>query len=113
MTVYPELENLDLKALIDRFYGPNLGHEWDYYDEVAFCIRTKGKTGNAFLLKALKTANDEERLRAILVAHSLSQGSGIKPLARRHREILLDRLVSYLNYPDEMIIVEAISGFLA
>jgi hypothetical protein len=108
---YPELEKLNLEELITRFYTPH-GHEDGfayYYDEVAERIRERGQSGYRFLVKALKTVNedDEERLHALLVALLPSKG---EPLSRHYKRWLIDRFRFYLDDKRHHILDVALVG---
>lgn len=68
MSYYSELKDLTLEELVTRFHGPSI--DQDFYSEVAFQIRAKGKAGNDILWKEFDFSLDEERLGAIIFALS-------------------------------------------
>lgn len=110
---YPELDNLNLGQLIERFHGPNVPDgEFIYYDEIAYRIRKQGKLGNKFLLKALKEVdeNDAERLRALSLALSFrtSERENIQPLSRHFRSWFQEQLFHYLDDDRPLIIGESV-----
>jgi hypothetical protein len=103
MSLYRELEQLDLAALTDRFGKPAPeGEEYAavYYEELASLIRRQGEKGASFLWAEINAA-DNPRLRAILFA--LTEPPNQDPR-------LKERLLSYLNHPEPMIIAEAVDG---
>ncbi|MEN9521068.1 MAG: hypothetical protein RLZZ381_3656 [Cyanobacteriota bacterium] len=62
MGIYPELDNLDLKDLIDYWHTtePLDGEEYaaSYYDELAFLIANKGAAGRLFLNEQISKRNN-------------------------------------------------------
>jgi hypothetical protein len=111
MSLYPELEKLNLEELIAHFSMPH-EHGSIYYGWVAFHIREQGQRGNHFLLKALKTINedDEERLHALLVGLSSRPGRGIEPFSRYYKRWFVDRLRFYLHDDRPRILNVTIDG---
>lgn len=101
MSVYKELDNLNLEELINCWHEPSPdGKEYaaSYYSEVAFLIRDQGKAGIAFLFGEISKA-DTERLGAIF--------STLPPL--KH-PALADILVRYLHDERPHIVASAIIG---
>ncbi len=101
MSIYPELDNLNLDELINRWHeSPIDGEEYasSYYSEVAFLIRNLGETGITFLLNEINLA-DTERLAAILFF--------LPPL--KH-PTLRNILLQHLHDPRPSIVAGAIDG---
>ncbi len=101
MGVYPELDNLNLEALINCWYQPPLdGEEYavSYYDELAALIREKGEAGITFLFGEISKANTE-RLGAILFF-----------LPPQDHPLLQDTLRSYLHDERPHVVARAIDG---
>lgn len=70
MSLYPEIENLNLEKLITCFQNASPdGEEYagGYYAEVALLIAQQGKEGIAFLKKSIDHASTDQ-LRAIILA---------------------------------------------
>jgi len=71
MSVYPELDELSLPELIQRFLGPPLNGKTSataYYMEVAARIGEQGNDGMRFLKEQVdRVADDEPRLRAVML----------------------------------------------
>ena len=99
MGFYPELDNLNLAQLIERFAGPPLdGPEYGtaFYQEVASLIRQHDPAGLDFLLRELpKRGEDTERLRGILLglrfppSESLDQRALLRPYLRDERPLVV------------------------
>lgn len=108
MSVYPELDNLDLKELSKRFNeedpdqdSPGYAREEGiYYEEVARSILAKGDPGYRYLLAQVDHA-DTPRLRGILAALGA---------AKQHRQELEPFLVSFLGDQRALIVAEAIEA---
>ncbi len=104
MGFYPELHDLDLEQLVERFGAPAPdGQEYAYpfYAEVALLIRQRGKDGIDFLLRAIDGA-DDEHLRAILFA--LGQRPRLKSLG------FAETLRSFLHDEQPLAVAEAVDG---
>src|SRR5688572_9264648 len=95
MSLYPELDNLSerfsLAELADMFWkaAPEPDFSVFYFDRLVLAIREKGKSGNRFLVKALKQVDetDEDRIRMLLVALSFNHMiNGAVPLAYSQRK---------------------------
>lgn len=107
MSFYPELEELSLEDLINRFRAPlgnvhSIYHEEvpTYYAEVARMIRLQGEDGVRFLRDEVRNA-DTERLRAILSALAWP---------KLDDPTLPDVFLSHLNDQRPIIIAETIDG---
>jgi HEAT repeat protein len=103
VTYYPELDNLGLAELVQRFHGPPLeGEEYAdvYYQEVALHIREHEEAGAAFLFQDLEN-EDEHRLRAVLLALTVPAFEPVR---------VGNILRSYLQDRRPMIVAEAIDG---
>lgn len=103
MSLYRELEQLNLAALIDRFHRPAPeGEEYAavYYEEVASLIRRQGPEGVDFLWAEMNMA-DVPRLRAILFALT-------EPAKKDPR--LQKSLLSYLKHEEPSIVAQAVDG---
>jgi hypothetical protein len=106
MGLYPELEDLSLDELIERFHrSPLDGPEYSraYYDEVAVLIAQQGDAGPSFLRGEIGRA-DADRLGAIFLALTFDgqNGSGLQ-------EVLL----SHLQHSDPYVIASAVRGLAA
>ncbi len=103
MSLYPELDNLDLDELIARFHGPPLDGEAyarAYYDEVAVRIGQQGAAGQDFLLGEIKRA-DADRLGAIFLAFTFVQP---EPAS------VQDILVSHLHDSRPWVVARAVDA---
>jgi hypothetical protein len=103
MSLYPEIENLDLERLITCFQKDSLDGEENtatYYTEVALLIKQKGENGIAFLKTSIDSVNTEQ-LRAIIFVLSCYQGDDFDFLAT---------LKTYLSDRRPLIVAEAIDG---
>ncbi|NET65118.1 MAG: HEAT repeat domain-containing protein [Moorea sp. SIO1G6] len=102
MTFYPELNNLNLSQLIERFQKQPLEGEDAsiYYSEIALLISQQGEQGFEYLYESINSA-DQERLRGIIVALTESQTK---------TEKLRKLLIRYLDDQRPMIVAEAIDG---
>lgn len=102
MSLYPELEKLNLEQLEKQFYlSPSENQEADgYYQEIAYLIRKKGTQGKLFLTTAINQANTEQ-LRAIIFALSteVTQDPKTKKL-----------FYKYIQDKRPTIVAEAIDG---
>lgn len=99
--VYPELDNLNLKELIDCWHKlPLDGEEYAalYYSEVASLIRSQGEAGIAFLFEEISRA-DTEKLGAILFF--------LPPL---DHPAIRDILLRYLHDERPSIVANAVDG---
>ena len=106
MGFYPELDNLNLAQLIERFDGPPLdGPEYAtaFYQEVASLIRQHDPAGLNFLLRELpKREEDTERLRGILLGlrfpppESLDLRALLLPYLRDERPLIVGDAVDGL-----------------
>lgn len=110
MSFYPELDNLSLKEVIDRFSEPPLdGPEYAavYYQEVALLIAQQGTDGTAYLLGVLEDSNlDTDRLRSALMALTQLQPEH----SPRERQTLRQLLSQYLYDQRPLIIAAAVDG---
>ncbi len=104
MSLYPDLDRLDLNQLIVRFTGPpEDGEEYacTYYTEVALHIRERGgDAGVNYLWNSFERA-DTDRQRAIIFA--LSEPSIAMPA-------LKERLLSLLHDARPMVVMESVDG---
>jgi HEAT repeat protein len=103
MTLYRELEGLNLDDLVDRFGGPAPeGAEYAdaYYQDLANLIRSRGPAGEEFLRAQLDTS-DASRLRAVLFA--LTEPPIEDPK-------LVQRLHSCVRDQRPLIVAEAVDG---
>jgi HEAT repeat protein len=102
MSLYPELNHLTLKELIEYFQGQPLEREdaSTYYLEVALLIKNQGDAGVDYLYKAIDAA-EPDRLRGIIFALSESpvDKDKLRPL-----------LINYLHHQQPMIVAEVIDG---
>lgn len=104
MSLYPELDNLDLTKLINCFNKTFPNRESDnfaYFSEVALRIRQQGKAGIDFLFGELDKANLDQ-LRGIIVALTF-------PPPLEHPS-LRDILLSYLCDRRPLIVADAVDG---
>ncbi|NJM59583.1 MAG: HEAT repeat domain-containing protein [Oscillatoriales cyanobacterium RU_3_3] len=104
MSLYPELDNLDLTQLINCFHKTFPNGESDnfaYFGEVALRIRQQGKAGIDFLFEELDLAN-LDRLRGIILALTF-------PPPVEHPS-LRDILLSYLHDRRPSIVADAVDG---
>ena len=104
MSFYPDLDNLSLDELIQRFRGPPPDAEESaiYYGEVAVCIQRFGEPGLGFLLdERAAIEQDEDRLRALLLGltYERRDDTGVRAL-----------LLGYLGDPRPLIVMDAIDG---
>lgn len=115
MSLYPELDNLNLDELIARLQSPSPeGEEYaaGYYFEVTLEIRKRGKTGNVFLMKQLDQV-EPERLRAVIFALSFpyeKARSRMQPHGEQDQDELRKRLCMFLADDRQFIVAEAIDG---
>lgn len=96
MSLYPELDDLNLEELKKRWYGlPVDGKSYanSYYSEVAFKLSQKGDDGKDFLLSEITKA-DTARLGAILAI-----------LPSTNCKLPLEMLVNYLR--DRRVIIKS------
>jgi hypothetical protein len=104
MGIYPELDNLDLKDLIDYWHTtkPLDGEEYaaSYYDELAFLIADKGTAGHLFLNEQISKTNDY-KLAAILVN-----------LSSKENPIPSNILFEHLKHKSFPVISGAIEGLI-
>jgi HEAT repeat protein len=104
MGIYPELENLDLKDLIEYWHTtePLDGEEYaaSYYDELAFLIADKGTAGRLFLKEQI-SKTDDYKLASILVN-----------LPSKEHPISSNTLFKYLKHESSPIIGSAIEGLI-
>lgn len=103
MAIYPELRNLSLPQLIERFWvdAPDGSrYAFGYYAEVAEQIRERGVAGITFLLTVAHGVEIDRR-RAILSA--LAD-------AKTHRSEARDLLLESLSDPRPLVVAEAIDG---
>lgn len=103
MSLYVELDTLNLEQLIARFQSPPIeGEEYAtvYYQELAHLIRQQGQSGIDFLKNELKQV-DTERLQGILFALATAEPKepDLKAL-----------FVSYLKDERPAIVAAAIDG---
>jgi HEAT repeat protein len=115
MSFYPELDNLDLQNLIERFYSSHPTEDkYIYFQEVAYRIRQKGEKGNAFLLATLLEGIvvDEELLLALMVALNFQPAKkyGILQLNDGDQAIYINELIAYLQSIFPSIVGEAVKG---
>ncbi|OUL36181.1 hypothetical protein BV372_08210 [Nostoc sp. T09] len=106
LSFYPELDNLNLEDLVQRFHLPPPEGEdaGTYYQEIAHLIKSHGQAGKDLLIKEIQNANTPQ-LQAILFALTET------PLAHPFAEPDLFRLVvSYLKDERPLIVMEAIDG---
>ncbi len=105
MGFYPELDNLNLPQLIERFDGPPPdGPEYGtaFYQEVASLIRQHDPAGLNFLLRELlKRGEDTERLRGILLGlrFPLPESLDLRAL-----------LLPYLRDERPVVVADAVDG---
>lgn len=101
MSIYPELDKLNLPKLIDCFQKTVPEDESDsiYFDEVALLIRQQGKAGIDFLFGELDRANLEQ-LRGIILALTF-------PPPVEHPS-LQGILLSYLHDRRPLIVADAV-----
>src|SRR5688572_19777739 len=103
MAVYPELHDLPLPQLIDRFWDDSSDgsrYAFGYYSEVAEQIQARGSDGLTFLLTVAHGVETDRR-RAIL--------SALADSASRHaqsRELLLESI----SDSRPLVSAEAIDG---
>jgi hypothetical protein len=104
MSFYPELDNLNLQELTNRFQLPPPEEESGnlYYQEVADIIASKGKAGIDFLWNKIKDANTEQ-LQGIIF--------GLTAIKLAHPQFK-DLLINYLNHEHSSIVMEAIEGLI-
>ena len=104
MGFYPELRDLDLERLIERFHAPapdGQEYAYPYYAEVALLVRQQGRAGIDFLHQAIDGA-DDDHLRAILFA--LGQRPRLKGGG------LAETLRAFLHDERPLIVAEAVDG---
>lgn len=104
MSLYPELDNLDLTKLINCFHQTFTDGERDdfsYFSDVALRIRQYGKAGIDFLFGELDRANLEQ-LRGIILALTFQP-----PL---EHPSLRGILLSYLHDRRPLIVADAVDG---
>ncbi len=110
MSFYPELDDLSLKELIDRFSEPPLdGPEYAtaYYQETALSIAQQGTDGAAYLLSVLEDSNlDTDRLRSALMALTQLPPEHSPTEPRTLRQLLSQ----YLSDQKPLITAEAVDG---
>jgi HEAT repeat protein len=85
MNIHPELDSLDINALIKKWYSqPIIPEESElYYQEIAYLIREKGDERNQFLANFLldrQNLDDEDRIQAALRFPPLSSYENINEL---------------------------------
>ena len=104
MGFYPELDDLDLKDLIDYWHStkPLDGEEYaaSYYDELAFLISNKGVAGRLFLKEQISKTNDD-KLAAILFH-----------LPSKENHISSNILLEHLKHESAEVISGAIEGLI-
>jgi HEAT repeat protein len=71
MSIYPELDDLDIDILIEKWNSQAIIPEESelYYQEIAYLIREKGDVGNQFITGFLldtQNIDDEDRIQAAL-----------------------------------------------
>lgn len=104
MSFYPDLDNLRLDELIQRFRGPPPDAEEStiYYGEVAICIQGYGEPGLSFLLdERAAVEQDEARLRAVLLGLTYE---------RRDDAAVRAILLGYLGDARPLIVMDALDG---
>lgn len=105
MGIYPELENIDLKDLIDYWHitEPLDGKKYaaSYYDELAFLIVNKGRNGRLFLNEQISKTNNSNKLESILVH-----------LSSKENPIPLNIFLEHLKHEFFPVISGAIEGLI-
>jgi hypothetical protein len=103
MSVYPELDKLNLPELIACFQKNVPEDESDsiYFDEVALLIRQQSKAGIDFLFRELERANLDQ-LRGIILALTF-------PPPVEHPSVR-GILLSYLHDRRPLIVADAVDG---
>lgn len=103
MSVYPEIDKLNLTELIACFQKTVSENESDsiYFDEVALLIRQQGKVGIDFLFEEIDKTNLEQ-LRAIILA--LTYPPPVENPA------LKDILISYISDEKTPIVADVVDG---
>jgi hypothetical protein len=112
MSIFPELDNLNLEQLAVCFRNvppSEEGYEASYLYEVAFRIRQQGQPGNSFLWDELGNAGETE-LRALLSALTIPSGveRGIHPLEPVMASRLEQKLILYLSDKRASVVAESI-----
>ncbi|HLO84622.1 MAG TPA: HEAT repeat domain-containing protein [Nostocaceae cyanobacterium] len=104
MSFYPELDNLNLEELANRFQLPPPAGESEalYYQEIADIIANTGKAGIDFLFSKINDANTV-RLQAIIFALTG---------AKLENSQLKSLLINYLHNQNPSIVMEAIEGLI-
>ena len=106
MSIYPELDNLDMTKLINCFHKTFTDDESDnfsYFSEVALRIREQGKAGIDFLFEESERTNLElEQLRGIILALTF-----LPPV---EHPSLRGILLSYLHDRRPLIVADAVDG---
>lgn len=105
MSYYPELEDLPLAELIERWNGIPINSEEHvlYYQEVAFLLYKTGMSGTTFLLRFLLDKNNQEdtdRLSSVLLFLPESVSSCVH-----------QNLIDYLKDSRAAIVAATIDGF--
>ena len=104
MSLYPELDNLDMTKLINCFHKTFPDGESDdfaYFSEVALRIRQQGKAGIDFLFEESERTNLElEQLRGIILALTF-----LPPV---EHPSLRGILLSYLHDRRPLIVADAV-----
>src|SRR5258708_33609902 len=101
MSLYPELDGLDVSKLVEAFHQQTAGDKdttFMYYSDVAWKLREQGEAGNSALWNEMSHVN-KEKLRAILIALTapVSAKRRFVRLARERRSDLQDMLGTDLN----------------
>jgi hypothetical protein len=104
MGFYPELDNITLDELIERFRAaqPDPVYAAGWFTEIGFQIGKHGEQGIAFLLEERPhVESDEDRLRGVLLGLSCE---------RIHYSHVRPIFYAYLSDPRDMIVLDAIEG---
>ncbi len=105
MSIYPELDKLNLPELIACFQKTPPEEESEtsiYFEEVALLIRQQSKAGIDFLFEEIDKTNSAIRLRAIIFALTFPppvENSALKNI-----------VISYLSDERPLLVAEAVNG---
>jgi HEAT repeats len=120
MSIYPELENLDINTLIQKWNSqPTISDESElYYQEIAYLIREKGEIGSRFIANFLldeRNLDDEVRIQAALRFLPLYKNKNINEFLFRclddNRSKIVFLAIDALSYIQDSSAFERILSF--
>jgi HEAT repeat protein len=120
MSIYPELDGLDINELIEKWNSQSIIPEESelYYQEIAYLIREQGDVGNQFLANFLldkRNLEDENRIQAALRFPPLSKDKDINDFLLQclsdQRPQIIFLAIDALCYIQDLSVLERILSF--